>query len=186
MSRASDHDPTSNVFAFRPRQDGRRSVDFLPPGIELLPEALRSPILRKGLAYWQRIAGGRRMPARKDLDPLDIPELLPHIMLKDVQREPLDFRYRLVGSMVRLHSSADYTGECMSRIPHQGPDSVVWKSCAWVAGHAAPLLLRPPYAGPQQDFLAVEAAILPLGETANSVDKLLVFLDFIKKSAEPD
>lgn len=183
MSGASNQTPTAKVVAFKPRDGRRQLLDFLGPGVQLQPEALRSPVVLKGFAYWRRIAAGRQMPARKDFDPLDIPALLPHVMLKDVQREPLDFRYRVVGSTVRLHSSADYTGQCMSQIEHQGPHSIVWRSCSWVAENAAPLLLRPPYAGPQKDFLAVEAAILPLGESAGrTVNKLLVFLDFIRKS----
>jgi hypothetical protein len=39
--------------------------------------------------------------------------------------------------------------------------------------------VRPPYVGPHKDFLFIEAVILPCG-TGNRVDKLLVFVDFIR------
>lgn len=154
--------------------------DELPPKLLLTPDVLRSPRVREGLAHWRRLAGDRTMPCRKDLDPLDIPALLPHIMLKDVQHAPLDFRYRLVGTTVRYHSTADYTGLWMSQIPHQGPDSVVWRVCASVATKAVPILLRPPYAGPQRDFLWLEAAVLPLASgDGEPPGTLLLFIDFL-------
>lgn len=173
------------VIPFRRRGEAAPEdrPDFLPPGLELKPEDLVSPVLRKGLAHWRKLAGGRPMPARRDLDPLDIPQLLPHIMLKDIRRRPLDFRYRLVGSTVRQHSTADYTGRWMSSIPHQGQASIVWRVCAWVAEKGRPLLLRPPYAGPQNHFMWVEAAVLPLaGSDGKTAEKLLVFLDFLRKN----
>ncbi len=36
----------------------------------------------------------RLMPTRNDIDPLDIPHLLPNIVLTDVHYEPLRFQYR--------------------------------------------------------------------------------------------
>jgi hypothetical protein len=57
------------------------------------------PIAREALAYWEGKLSGRPMPTRRDFDPVfEIPHLLPWIMLVDVLREPLDFRYRLIGT----------------------------------------------------------------------------------------
>ncbi|MEQ8332152.1 PAS domain-containing protein [Nisaea sp.] len=52
------------------------------------------------IAYWRGKRSGDRLPARRDIDPVDIPDLLPHIGLIDVIGEGTDFRYRrdLVGS----------------------------------------------------------------------------------------
>lgn len=40
------------------------------------------------------------MPARTDIDPVQIPKLLPWIMLIDVEGSGATFRYRLVGSEI--------------------------------------------------------------------------------------
>jgi len=37
--------------------------------------------------------GERRFPARADIDPLDFGYVLGHVMLLDVLRDPLRFRY---------------------------------------------------------------------------------------------
>lgn len=47
--------------------------------------------------YWDSRRGGRDFPARTEIDPVDIPALLEHVMLVEVLEDPLDFHYRLVG-----------------------------------------------------------------------------------------
>ncbi|MDP6690000.1 MAG: PAS domain-containing protein [Alphaproteobacteria bacterium] len=61
--------------------------------------------LQQALDYWQRLRGERNMPARKDLNPADIPRLLPKLMLADVSDPEADskdphIRFRLVGTEV--------------------------------------------------------------------------------------
>ncbi len=52
--------------------------------------AFRAQLVMQGqrelFDYWLRSAGGRRMPARSDLDPLKVPRLLPHIGLIDLKQ----------------------------------------------------------------------------------------------------
>jgi hypothetical protein len=56
-----------------------------------------SALVREGYSYWRAKGGAAPMPARSDCDPLlEVPYLAPSLMLKDVRRSPLDFRYRLV------------------------------------------------------------------------------------------
>jgi hypothetical protein len=54
--------------------------------------------LRTLLEYWNAKRGARPMPLRADIDPAEIPALLPYLMLLDVEPAPLRFRYRLAGS----------------------------------------------------------------------------------------
>src|SRR5260221_7779368 len=50
--------------------------------------------------HWNRIRGIRNVPNRADFDPIDIPKLLPYIILYDVERGPIRFRIRLEGTAV--------------------------------------------------------------------------------------
>jgi PAS domain len=51
--------------------------------------------------YWLRKGAGRAMPARADIDPLDIPQLLANVFLIDVvPGTPRRFRFRLVGTRI--------------------------------------------------------------------------------------
>jgi hypothetical protein len=63
-------------------------------------------------AYWEAKRSGRFAPRRADIDPADLKELLPRIMLADVSStDPLDFRYRLSGTALNAMLSGEQTGK---------------------------------------------------------------------------
>ncbi len=47
--------------------------------------------------YWNKIRGSRKMPARADFDPIDLPKIIPFLSLEDVLYDPVRFQIRLVG-----------------------------------------------------------------------------------------
>jgi len=55
------------------------------------------------------------MPRRGDLDPIEIPLLLPNIMLVDVE-EPRRFRYRLIGTDCTQSHGFDATGRYLDEV----------------------------------------------------------------------
>jgi len=141
---------------------------------------IQSEIVRAGHAYWLAGKGARSLPSRSDFDPpLEVPQLVPNMIVFDVLHDPLDFLYRLIGTKVRTHLMQDLTGVRMSDIEFQRPPSVIWSHHVWAVEHRAPHFMRPPYVGPHRDFMFIEAVILPLG-AATRVDKLMVFVDFVR------
>jgi len=60
--------------------------------------------------YWAAKRGTRKMPARADIEPGDIPGHLPDIGLVDVLREEPYFRYRLLGTRQVAVRGFDPTG----------------------------------------------------------------------------
>lgn len=61
--------------------------------------------------YWSAKRGDRPAPRRCDIDPpLEIPDLLPILTLIEVLRDPLRFRFRLVGTAVVAAVGRDITG----------------------------------------------------------------------------
>jgi hypothetical protein len=61
-------------------------------------QATCHPDILKMLAYWEGKLNGRSMPGRRDVDPVELLELLPNIMLVDVVNDDRRFVYRLVGT----------------------------------------------------------------------------------------
>lgn len=59
--------------------------------------------------YWDRKRALRTMPARRDLDPIEIPELIPHLAIID--RIEGRFRYRLVGTAISQEMGKELTGQ---------------------------------------------------------------------------
>lgn len=61
-----------------------------------------APVLRFH-GYWLSRCRDGRLPAKADIDPVDIPALLPNVILTRVVREApgvLDFEYRLIGDAI--------------------------------------------------------------------------------------
>lgn len=145
--------------------------------------SLATPLLRQAYAYWSFKRGDRPLPARTDLDPADIPRLLPHVVLLDVLRAaagaPLDFRYRLIGTLVDAHSLGRYTGRCVSAIPHQRPPSQLWRNFATVAESRLPIATNIEYVGPHRDFLGVADLVMPLAADGATVDMLFIVIDYL-------
>jgi len=137
-----------------------------------------TPRFQQALAYWQSKLSGRAMPSRRDIDPVDIPRLLPYLMLLDVLPEPLDFRYRLIGTEVRAVLAQDYTGRLLSELPGKGKGSVVWDNCEQVVLARAPITRSPPYVGPDRDLRRCKNLLLPLSENGSDVSMIVMVADF--------
>jgi hypothetical protein len=145
------------------------------------PELI-SPILREGYGYWRGKRGDRSFPSRHDFDPLlEIPKLARHMMLLDVLRDPLDFRYRLIGDKLRDHMGENWVGRRWSEIPQQRLPNPIWMHHQWVVENGEPRFIRPNYVGPHHQFMFIESAVLPLGDDPERVEMLMLFVDFLSK-----
>ncbi|MBG04686.1 MAG: hypothetical protein CMM59_11505 [Rhodospirillaceae bacterium] len=141
----------------------------------------KSPSVRRGYEYWRSKCKDGALASRSDLDPIEIPAILPHIILLDVEKNPRDFRYRLIGTLVCKHLLQDWTGTHMSEIEHQKPPSTIWLNCERVVDTRRPLKANTPYIGPYKEFLEAEDIILPLEGPDGSINMLFVLADYIRK-----
>ncbi len=73
---------------------------------------LRDNRHRRAFAYWRSKAPEGRLPGRRDIDPLDVPDLLPWLTLVDAIWEGtrLRLRCRLIGTEVVTRFGRDITG----------------------------------------------------------------------------
>src|SRR3546814_21164581 len=69
-----------------------------------------SPRIRRAWDYWTAKRGDRPMPSRRDIDPAEIPDLLPYLVLTAVLPAPPFLRYRLVGTRQVAIRGHDPTG----------------------------------------------------------------------------
>ena len=139
------------------------------------PYSPKSPIVRAGVDYWTRMRGDRRMPSREDLNPLEIPDLLPYVMLIDVLPEPLDFRFRLLGTEHDQIVGGDYRGRCFSSLPHTAPGNPIWDQYAEVVTRRQPVCGQVSYVGRDADVSRrFEHALMPLSCDGENVDMIFV------------
>jgi hypothetical protein len=136
-------------------------------------------VLQDALTYWESKRAGRAMPARRDLDPvLEIPKLLQWVVLVDVLRDPLDFRFRLIGTGIVDKSRSNHTGKLFSELPHIGRDSHLWKHRVTVIETGAPLRCEPPYIGGARGVRRVVDIPLPLSDDGIEVNMIFTVVAF--------
>lgn len=71
--------------------------------------------LRQAHDYWCGKAAGRAMPRRADIDPIEIPKLLPDVMLVDVLPQGR-YRYRLIGTENTQAHGINATGRYLDEV----------------------------------------------------------------------
>jgi hypothetical protein len=71
------------------------------------------PEQRQLYDYWLSRGEGKMMPCRADINPADIPRLLPFVSLVDVAAELGQSRVRLAGTRLRDVFDREITGACL-------------------------------------------------------------------------
>lgn len=78
-------------------------------------ELFLHPVLGALLRYWNDKRGARAMPARSDIDPLEMgAKLLPHLLLCDLLDRGTRIRFRVVGTHVVKRFGFDPTGQLLA------------------------------------------------------------------------
>ncbi|HEX3537762.1 MAG TPA: PAS domain-containing protein [Stellaceae bacterium] len=137
-----------------------------------LAAQIRDPRLGRLYAYWLERKRERRYPARRDLDPVDLRYILGHLMLLDVQREPLRFRFRLHGSEITSRVRYDLTGKFLDELPDPTYRDYAVARCEGLVATGEPLVIRRDRTLDGQPW-AYEALWLPFAEDGTEITMLL-------------
>jgi len=129
-------------------------------------------VIEEAWSYWETIRGDDIVPLRARLDPVDIPGLLSCTILVDVLFDPLDFRYRLIGTGMDELSAHRLTGRRFSEIPHIEPDGRLWSDHETVVRTRMPLMGTVTYEGPNEFVRAMRHGLFPLSGDGRTVNKI--------------
>src|SRR5215467_3438721 len=105
--------------------------EFAAPVEKHLPAAsdIRDSRLQRLYQYWLEKKGQRRFPTRRDIDPVDFPYVLGHVILVDVLRDPLRFRVRVHVTEMVAKSCYDLTGKFLDEHPIPEDRRYVMERC---------------------------------------------------------
>lgn len=139
------------------------------------------------LDYWERLRGRRPMPARADLDPTEIPHLLPHLLLTDAEPDG-GFRYRLVGTEVERSFGTRMTGKRLDELMFDGYLAYMTGLYRRVVEERRPLFSGSRYGSADGDesLLYTDRLMLPLSSDGHAVDKVLSMQVFRRASSLED
>lgn len=126
--------------------------------------------------YWLAKCGNRAMPARVNIDPVEMPrQLLPGICITEVVSDERRYVYRLIGTGEVEVRGNDPTGKSVLE-GFFGPSAEDALGCYdKVIETRAPLLDPTPFTAPSGKWITDETLFLPLSDDGVTVNKILVF-----------
>jgi hypothetical protein len=132
------------------------------------------PKVKQLYDYWRAVHPPAGLPGRQHIDPIDLPRFLPHLFLVDVERAPLRFRYRLVGTDYVRMMGHDLTGQHLDEV-HPGFHGLIQRQYIDLVERRRPAYRKGPvmYVEAMKDHLFVERLVVPLARDGSTVDMIL-------------
>lgn len=123
--------------------------------------------------YWDAKRGDRPAPTRREIDPVEIPELLGFINLFEVQDEPRDFKVRLNGSEIVEILGQEITGKYCSSVI-SGQDAISCKKAFDICvDQRRPAIVQTSLAFCGKPYLGQTIVVLPLSSDGERVDMII-------------
>jgi hypothetical protein len=139
----------------------------------------RDPDLHALYEYWNTLRGDRPMPKRTDIDPVDIPKLLPYIVMYTVLPDGGGYTIRLVGEEIVSFIGHNATGHpAGSAIPARAAEILIKILDAVVAERVPKFRAGKAHWQPDKSYRDFEACFLPLSANGEAVDIILCGIRF--------
>jgi len=125
---------------------------------------------------WDGWRGERSMPARRDILPEDLRDLLPYIALMQAMPDPLDCRYIISGDAVDRASERGVKGMTVREVLADGSVSIADQISAMygaVIRTGTPSFTRGSMDYRDRGFITFDRVLLPLSVDGQAVDHLL-------------
>lgn len=140
-----------------------------------LPESA-SPEMHEIVEYWRSLFHGEILPDRRDIDPTNIPRLLPGIILIDIFRNPYRFKFRLIGEAMVAYHGRNLAGFWMDEVfPHFKETATPGNIIDVAENHVLNYRFGPPLMTYEKNFINMERIFLPCRNRGDEVELLLTF-----------
>lgn len=129
--------------------------------------------LRGLYEYWNAKRDERPTPSRRDIDPVEIPDLLGFLNIFEVRNEPRDYKVRLNGTEVTNMLGQDITGKLCSNVM-SGADAARCKAAFDIcADKCTPVIVETSLAFCGKPYMAQTIIALPLSSDGERVDIII-------------
>jgi hypothetical protein len=133
--------------------------------------------------YWTERRGRRRFPARRDIDPVDLPLLLTNLSLVEIRAEAPRFVYRVSGGELGRMLKRELTGLPVGTGVKDSELEHVFARYERVAQDGVALFHRDRLQETANDFTEIERLMVPLGESDDRVNMILSIVVPVSKPA---
>lgn len=134
---------------------------------------VRSARVRRVHAYWNGLRGERFAPSRAEIDPAELRDLLPSLLLADIETEPFRVRYRLVGTLVVEVSGFDFTGRYLDDLEFVSGEGEFQAAYYTVWKEKIPAYARPHWPFETEMRTQYDLGVFPLSDDGESVTRAL-------------
>jgi hypothetical protein len=124
-------------------------------------------------AYWQDRRGARALPLRRDIDPGDLKDLLPYIIIAELHRDPLRIRYRLGGTAVNTALGYNIAGHWLHEMEVAGGPATWMAIYRRVAETLRPVFGRSSGTLSGVTMFSCDFAVFPMSHSGDTVDQCL-------------
>lgn len=129
--------------------------------------------LQRLQAYWERKKGDRSAPPKSAIDPAELRDLLPNILLIDVIGQPPRFRARLFGSALVEAYGEEVTGRFGEDVDLDEVHDELMSFVERAVSECKPQYLRTAFTKHSGRHLRYEQILLPLSDDGANVNMLL-------------
>lgn len=136
---------------------------------------LTDPMVLQVLNYWYAQRGTRRMPSPSNINPIDLPKALPHLMMLQVDHDPFQISYRLIGEHIADSHGANFRGRPVLDVNKQRPQlgTLLFELFKAVAELRRPVGVGGEIEFPGGGYMSFEAAYMPLSIDGERTDRIL-------------
>lgn len=171
----------------KPLQVGWRSFET---GVHLFTTELHIPDdlslfpgLQGAYEHWQSKRGQREFAGRGDLDPVEMREFLPRIMLADLTRDPLRFRYRLCGTGICHVHKGDPTGLAADELQPTHYGALIHSQYEGMLNNRRPTAHLNVFSNADR-YKSYAHIILPLSRGGSDIDMVMTVDSLLQDQAE--
>lgn len=144
-------------------------------------EQITSGRVRHFDAYWRSKWVAGRMPGRSAIDPSEIRDLLPFLVIVDIERNPFRVRYRLCGTMVQKYDE-ELTGQYLDQLVRAtaAEKAEIGEIYRRAADDGVPQFgIHEFISRTMSTTLAVQAGVWPLLGAGDVIDQCVAIEDYI-------
>ncbi len=130
-------------------------------------------------AHWQELRGGRKTPARRDIDPVKLRAYLGYLCILELEHGPFDFKFSLFGSGIADFLHRDLTKRSVRDfLPAELGQCIFEQLCTTVEGEE-PTVYRVEvgYDNPSRTSASYRLN-LPLSDDGEGINRILTYTRF--------
>ncbi len=136
-------------------------------------DRIAHPTLQVLYDYWLRRRGAAGTMLRADFDPIDLPQVLRHLILAEVGDGGRAIRYRVVGTEVVDAHGLDYTGKTVEELTSGTTLDFARALYGTVVTQAVPVYSEGRFRWADKEFNWTKRLHLPMSRDGSAVDLVL-------------